>query len=66
MQTSSQSSRQESIVKLASQINELMLNHPDRTEAIDAYDMARVLFRKPNSRRPILAIPCESELAHTV
>ncbi len=66
MQSSSQSRRQKSIIKLASQINDLMRSHPDRAEAIDAYDMARVLFRKPNSHRPILPIPPEADVAHTV
>ena len=42
----SQSQREQSIIKLATRINNLMREHKDRCEAIDAYDMARVLFRK--------------------
>lgn len=42
----SQSQRERSIIKLATRINDLMREHKDRCEAIDAYDMARVLFRK--------------------
>jgi hypothetical protein len=40
------SRREKSIIKLASRISNLMREHKDRCEAIDAYDMARVLFRK--------------------
>lgn len=62
MQSPSQSRRQEAIFKLASQINELMRKHPNRAEAIDAYDMARVLFRKGSdekgaTRRSSLSLP---------
>jgi hypothetical protein len=39
------SRRERRIVRLASGINNLMRKHPDRYEAIDAYDVARVMFR---------------------
>ncbi len=42
----SKSQRERSIIKLATRISDLMRQHKDRCEAIDAYDMARVLFRK--------------------
>jgi len=60
-----QGSRDIRIKKLAQEICQLMRNHPDRVEAIDAYDMARILFRKPNSRRPILPVPREVDTAQT-
>ena len=37
--------REKRIFKLAQSISNQMRQHPDRNEAIDAYDMARVLFR---------------------
>jgi hypothetical protein len=49
MQESSLSEREERIVSLASAINNAMRAHPDRDEAIDAYDMARVFFRRTKS-----------------
>jgi hypothetical protein len=60
-----QGSRDKRIKKLAQEICQLMRNHSDRVEAIDAYDMARILFRKPNSHRPIQPVPSESHVAHT-
>jgi hypothetical protein len=49
--------KEKRIYSLALSITALMRNHPDRLEAIDAYDMARILFRKESSshlvpRRP--------------
>lgn len=41
--------REKRIVKLAQSINVLMRKHPDRNEAIDAYDAARILFRNPTN-----------------
>jgi hypothetical protein len=40
------SKREERIFSLAVSISDLMRSHTDRNEAIDAYDVARVLFRK--------------------
>jgi hypothetical protein len=62
VQTSSLSTREKRIIRLASSINELMRKHKDRNEAIDAYDMARVLFRRGTGekaiiRRSSLALP---------
>jgi hypothetical protein len=61
-----QDSRDLRINELAQEICQLMRNHPDRAEAIDAYDIARVFFRKPCSHRPILPVPNEADVAHTV
>jgi hypothetical protein len=38
--------KRERVIALAERICNLMLKHADRNEAIDAYDIARVLFRK--------------------
>ena len=38
--------KRERIITLAERICDLMQKHVDRNEAIDAYDIARVLFRK--------------------
>lgn len=38
--------REQRIFALALSLASAMRAHPDRDEAIDAYDMARVLFRK--------------------
>lgn len=59
---SSLSTRERKIVILAVNIANLMRQHPDRNEAIDAYDMARVLFRKGTgekglNRRSSLSLP---------
>lgn len=56
------SAREKRIVSVAASINNVMREHPDRNEAIDAYDMARVLFRKGTdekgfSRRSSLSLP---------
>lgn len=56
------SPREKRIVTLASSINNLMRQHKDRNEAIDAYDVARVMFRKGTGedgliRRSSLALP---------
>jgi len=48
------SRREKAIIKLASRINNLMRQHKDRNEAIDAYDMARVLFRKGSGEDGII------------
>ena len=48
------SAREKRIVVLASAINELMRSHKDRNEAIDAYDMARVFFRKGTGDKGII------------
>jgi hypothetical protein len=39
------SGRQKRVISLARKIDGVMRAHPDRYEAIDAHDMARVLFR---------------------
>jgi hypothetical protein len=54
------SSRDARIKRLAQEICRLMRQHSDRVEAIDAYDMARILFRRPSSHRPIFPVPDES------
>jgi cytochrome c len=41
------SARERRIITLAQKINGLMRRHADRLEAIDAYDVARILFRLP-------------------
>ena len=41
--------REKRIIKLAQAINTLMHKHPNRNEAIDAYDVARILFRSPEN-----------------
>jgi hypothetical protein len=46
--------REKRVVKLAQAINVLMRKHPDRNEAIDAYDVARVLFRKGTGEKGII------------
>ena len=56
------SPRERRVVNLAVAINRLMREHKDRNEAIDAYDMARILFRKGTGegaviRRSSLALP---------
>lgn len=56
------SARERRIVSLATSINKVMREHVDRNEAIDAYDMARVLFRKGTdekgfTRRSSLSLP---------
>lgn len=47
------SSREHRIVRLATEISKLMRLHGDgdkaRNEAIDAYDVARIMFRSPNN-----------------
>jgi len=43
------SSRDARIKRLAKKFAVLMRQHSDRVEAIDAYDMARILFRRPSS-----------------
>jgi hypothetical protein len=48
------SAREQRIVKLAVAINALMRSHKDRNEAIDAYDMARVFFRKGTGDKGII------------
>lgn len=53
------SAREKRIVNLASQINKLMRQHPDRVEAIDAYDVARVLFRTDSGLRRTIAQPTQ-------
>jgi DNA-binding SARP family transcriptional activator len=45
--------------ELADAIVGLMREHEDRAEAIDAYDMARIAFRKPTSLRPYPQVPAE-------
>lgn len=40
--------RERRIVALAQRIVAQMKEHPDRLEAIDAVEVARVLFRKPS------------------
>ena len=49
------SAREKRIVSLAASINNAMREHADRNEAIDAYDMARVLFRKGISEKGFTA-----------
>ena len=46
MRVNGLSQRECRVLNLASSINGLMREHTDRNEAIDAYDMARILFRK--------------------
>jgi hypothetical protein len=41
------SGREKRIIVLAHKINYLMRLSPDRNEAIDAHEMARILFRLP-------------------
>ena len=41
--------REKRIIKLAQALNALMHKHPNRNEAIDAYDAARILFRSPEN-----------------
>lgn len=43
--------REKRIVSLAVSINKMMREHADRNEAIDGYDMARVLFRKGTNEK---------------
>jgi hypothetical protein len=38
--------REKAIIKLAMGINKLMRQHKDRDEALDAYEIARTLFRR--------------------
>ena len=56
---SSEELRDKRIHDLALSIASLLREHPDRAEAIDAYDMARVFFRKATSSRPVPQVPSE-------
>jgi hypothetical protein len=51
--------RDKRVKLLANAITALMRKHTDRGEAIDAYDMARIAFRKPTSLRPYPQVPTE-------
>jgi hypothetical protein len=51
--------RDKRVYDLAVNIASLLREHSDRAEAIDAYDMARVLFRKAASLRPFPQVPSE-------
>jgi hypothetical protein len=42
----SKNKKEKAIYSLSVKILELMSSHPDRWEAIDACDIARILFRK--------------------
>lgn len=60
--TNNASGREKRIISLAKKIDVIMREHEDRLEAIDAYDMARILFRKGTedggiTRRPSLSLP---------
>ena len=48
-----QTKRERRIYALALSISQIMRSHPDRTEAIDAYDVARILFRKGSNDHPV-------------
>ena len=49
--------RERRIIALAKQIAALMREHKDRYEAIDAYDMARVLFRLGSDEEGFIGRP---------
>lgn len=51
------SARERRIILLAQKINQLMRAHAVRNEAIDAYDIARVLFRKERERKELFSVP---------
>lgn len=51
--------RDKRVSELALAIVSLMREHKDRAEAIDAYDIARIAFRKPTSLRPFPQVPVE-------
>lgn len=51
------SARERRIIALASSINKLMREHTDRYEAIDAYDMARVMFRLAGGEEGFIGRP---------
>ncbi len=51
--------RDKRVKKLSEAITGLMRKHTNRGEAIDAYDMARIAFRKPTSDRPFPQVPAE-------
>jgi hypothetical protein len=57
--------RDKRVSELATAIVGLMREHTDRAEAIDAYDMARIAFRKPTSLRPSIPAPAEYLLERT-
>lgn len=58
------SPREQRIIDLASAINDVMRTHADRDEAIDAYDIARVLFRR--TVNPTLDVQVQSEGRATI
>ena len=43
--------RDESIQVLATKIVDVMRQHANRAEAIDAHDMAKIMFRRPSANR---------------
>ena len=56
------SSRNERIYRLATKITDLLRKHENRAEAVDAHDMARIMFRRPvpNRDQTYFAVPEES------
>jgi hypothetical protein len=53
MSTVTLENRDENVRNLAVKIALLMREHGNRAEAIDAYDMAKILFRRPAPNRDL-------------
>jgi hypothetical protein len=58
MSTEELSVRDKRVYELAASIASLLREHPERGEAIDAHDMARVMFRSKTTSRPF-QVPSE-------
>lgn len=53
--------RDDRVRSLALKIASLMRSHINRAEAVDAYDMAKIIFRRSAVNRPDLTLTPESE-----
>jgi hypothetical protein len=55
------SSRDDRVHSLATKIATLMRDHENRAEAVDAHDMAKILFRRPLANRDQTCSPIPEE-----
>ena len=54
-------SRDQRVYKLASRIADLMRKSENRAEAVDAHDMAKIIFRREVSNRDLTSSPIHEE-----